>query len=184
MAGTPETPAAPSRRNRYQRALAGLESAEALDPAVDLANPLAEWLRAAPGINRVVDGRGTGVPAHVILTDLPLGAWFMAQYLDLFGDEHSRVAARRLVGLGLVGAVPTALTGWGRWAGAPRETRRAGVVHAAANGVAATLFLASWAARSRGHDRAGVALARTGSIPLLAGAMLGGHVGRRSPLPR
>jgi hypothetical protein len=59
----------------------------------------------------VLHGEATGIPLHIIYTDLPLGAWWMAQFLDLFPDDGMRRASTRLVGLGVVAAVPTALTG-------------------------------------------------------------------------
>jgi hypothetical protein len=67
-------------------------------------------------VRRILHGDSTGIPLHVILTDLPFGAWFMALYLDLFADAGSRRAAARLVGLEVVTSVPTALAGWAEWA--------------------------------------------------------------------
>ncbi|MCE0486043.1 hypothetical protein [Ornithinimicrobium sediminis] len=164
--------------NLYLRAVGRIEQAEALDPMVDRAAPLAGRLVALEPVRRFMDGDTTGVPAHTIATDVPFGAWFMAQFLDLYDDEPSRVAARRLVGLGIVSALPTGLTGWGRWNAKPRELRRVGVVHAAANAVATGIYVASWTAWTRGHQRAGVNLARLGSVALIAGGFLGGHLGR------
>ncbi|MGY1780097.1 hypothetical protein [Geodermatophilus sp. SYSU D01036] len=51
------------------------------------------------------------------------------------------------------------------------------MTHAASRGLATLVFAASWVARLRGRHRLGVALARVGSVPVLAGAVLGGHLG-------
>ena len=67
----------------------------------------------------------------------------MAEFLDLSSDPGMRRAATRLVGLGLVAAAPTALTGWSEWAGADEGTRRVGIIHAGANAVGTLIFLAS-----------------------------------------
>ena len=125
----------------------------------------------------MLHGDATGIPLHIILTDLPLGAWWMAQFLDLFPDDGGmRRAATRLVGLGVVAAVPTALAGWAEWAQADRGTRRVGIVHASANAVGTLVFMGSWAARScRRHDL-GVWLGRSGGAVLLVGAMSGGYM--------
>jgi hypothetical protein len=100
----------------------------------------------------------------------------MAQFLDLFPDDGSRRAATRLVGLGVVAAVPTALSGWAEWARADHGTRRVGIVHATANAAGTLVFLGSWAARSRGHHELGVRLGRWGGMVLLVGGMSGGYM--------
>jgi hypothetical protein len=105
-----------------------------------------------------------------------LGAWWMAQFLDLFPDAGMRRAATRLVGLGVVAAVPTALAGWAEWAQADRGTRRVGIVHATANAVGTLVFMGSWAARSCSRHDLGVWLGRMGGAVLLVGAMSGGYM--------
>ncbi|CAH0169367.1 MULTISPECIES: hypothetical protein [unclassified Arthrobacter] len=153
-----------------------LGEAETLDPAVRTAEPLASRLIADARLRSFFHGDATGIPPHVILTRVPLGAWFMAMFLDLFPDDGSRLAARRLVGLGVVAAAPAGLSGWAEWARADHTTRRIGVVHAGANLVATLIFLASWHARRRERHRLGVALARVGAILLVVGGFLGGYM--------
>jgi hypothetical protein len=166
--------------NPYVRLVARIEGARSLDGAVEAIAPVAGHLAPNKSMRGYFNGSATGIPPHVILTDVPMGAWFMAQYLDFFGDEASRIAARRLIGLGLLSAAPTALTGWGRWLGTPRKARRVGVVHAVSNGVAILTYFGSWVARTSGHERLGVTLARAGSVPLIVGGFLGGNIARRS----
>lgn len=166
----------PENPSAFIRVLRRLEQSEALDPAVRAIEPLASRIVARRRIRGLLHGDATGIPLHVVYTDVPFGAWFMTLFLDLFGDPGTRRAANRLVVLGIVAAVPTALTGWAEWALADRGTRRVGVVHAAANGLGTLIFLGSWAARSQGRDGLGVRLARLGGAVLVGGGMLGGYL--------
>jgi hypothetical protein len=174
--------------NVFLRMMRRLENADRLDPVVRVADPLAGRLVASPGLRRFFHGDATGIPPHVIATDVPFGAWFMAIFLDLFpdadADAGTRRAATRLVALGVVAAAPTGISGWAEWARADRATRRVGVVHATANLTATLIFLASWAARTRDRHGLGVGLARAGGALLIVGGFLGGYMGRaRRPEP-
>lgn len=162
---------------RFRRLMRRIEQLEALDPAVSVAGPNAGRLVENPRMRRFLHGDATGIPLHGILTDAPFGAWFMAMYLDLFADPGTQRAATRLVGLGVLAAAPTALTGWAEWALAGRATQRVGIVHAGLNGVAVLIFLGSWTARLRGRHRLGIRLARVGALLLIAAAFLGGYMG-------
>ena len=160
----------------FIRLLGRLERSQTLDPVVRIVEPLAGRIVADERLRRVLHGEATGIPLHIIFTDVPLGAWWMAQFLDLFPDDGTRRAATRLVGLGVVAAVPTALTGWAEWTRADRGTRRVGILHASANTVGTLVFLGSWAARSRGRHDLGVRLSRLGGVVLLVAAMSGGYM--------
>ena len=160
------------------RLLANLANTTMLDAVIRAVEPLAGRLVSRESVRRVLHGDSTGVPLHLIVRDLPYGAWFMAQFLDLFSDPGSTRAARRLVGLGVVTAVPTAVTGWAEWALADSSIRRVGIVHAAVQAGAALIFLGSWAARVNDRHALGVLLARLGGIGLAVGGFLGGHMAR------
>ncbi|MCB5273439.1 hypothetical protein BJG92_00961 [Arthrobacter sp. SO5] len=160
----------------FLRLMQRLEESDRLDPAVHAAEPLAARLVANRRLRSFFHGDATGIPPHVIATDVPFGAWFMAIFLDLFPDPGSRRAAARLVALGVVAAGPTGLSGWAEWARADHSTRRVGVIHAAANLAATLIFLASWVARSRERHRLGVRLARLGGVVLILGGFLGGYM--------
>lgn len=164
--------------SRFRQVVGRLERLEALDKAVLVAEPRAGRLVQNGRIRSFFHGDATGIPLHVILTDVPFGAWFMALYLDLYSDAGAQRAATRLVGLGVVSALPTALTGWAEWALADRATQRVGIVHAGANAAAVLIFAGSWAARLRGRRRLGVRLARIGALLLIAGGFLGGYMAR------
>jgi nitrite reductase/ring-hydroxylating ferredoxin subunit/uncharacterized membrane protein len=105
-----------------------------------------------------------------------VGSWSAALYLDLLGGKRHRRAARHLIGLGNLAAVPTALSGASDWADTKGGERRVGLVHALVNDVALMLFVSSWWARRRGRPVKGVALSLAGSGVLSAGAWLGGHL--------
>jgi hypothetical protein len=160
------------------RLLSSLENTTLLDAVIRAVEPLAGRLVSRQPVRRILHGDSTGVPLHLIVRDLPYGAWFMAQFLDLFSDPGSTRAARRLVGLGVVSAVPTAITGWAEWALADSNIRRVGIVHAAVQGGAVLIFLGSWAARVHDRHALGVHLARLGGLGLVIGGFLGGHMAR------
>jgi len=84
-----------------------------------------------------------GHALHPSLTDLPLGMWTAASVLDLFAGDESRPAARRLVGVGLLAAGPTALTGWAEWSRTGPRAQRVGLAHAGLNVAAVALDAAS-----------------------------------------
>jgi uncharacterized membrane protein len=162
----------------FRQFVGRLERLEALDTAVLAAEPRAGRLVQNGRMRSFLHGDATGIPLHIIFTDVPFGAWFMALYLDLYSDAGTQRAATRLVGLGVVAAAPTALTGWAEWALADRATQRVGIIHAGANGAAVLIFAGSWAARLRGRRRLGVRLARIGALLLIAGGFLGGYMAR------
>lgn len=153
-----------------------LDDTDALDV---VAIPIHEAIRNTIGTGRlagVLQGRWLGHPVHPMLTDVPIGCWTSAWLLDVFGTQRSEPAADAFVGLGVVAALPTIVTGWSDWTQLPATTRRTGVVHAVSNAVATGLYAASWTARRGGDRRRGVLLAHTGATLATVGAFLGGHL--------
>ena len=153
---------------------------DALDaPAKAIAKQIRAMLPAGGGVKDVMTGTWMGHALHPLLTDVPIGTWTSATLLDLFGGRASRPAAQKLVGVGLLAAGPTAWTGWVDWADSEPgndEVRRVGIVHAIANGAAATLYGASFAARRRGAHTTGVLLGLAGAGAMGAGGWLGGDL--------
>jgi hypothetical protein len=154
-----------------------LESTPALDRGVDVLQSLVDvTLRSGRAGDRL-RGDWLGHALHPLLTDFPLGAWMSASFLDLFGGTDARGPSRRLIGFGLLVAVPTAASGLAEWqttkgAGA----RRVGVVHAAVNGTATVLYGSSWVARHRGSHRLAVGLGVGGGLVATLGGYFGGHL--------
>jgi Predicted membrane protein (DUF2231) len=154
-----------------------LEQATALDRVVGLLQPAAAALVANPAVRDVLHGRAMGHAAHPLLTQVPIGTWASSAVLDLIGGKRSRPAATRLIGTGILAAVPTAVTGLAEWAAtSDQPARRVGVVHAAANSVALLLYTASYRARRRGHHLRGVGLGFTALSVVSASGFLGAHL--------
>src|SRR5207248_9781205 len=112
---------------------------------------------------------------HPLLTDLPIGAWTSALFLDLIPGPSARRAARILVGVGILATVPTAAAGLSDWSDLSGEDRRVGLVHAAANTVALACFTKSFLTRLGGKRRGRIS-ALAGAAAMTAGGYLGGHL--------
>lgn len=158
------------------RAVLRLEEDERVDRAAPALDHVARRLLRSPAVADDLRGSWAGHALHPLLTDFPLGAWMAASFLDLFGGRHARRAAQRLVGFGLLAAVPTAAAGVAEWQATGGRTRRVGVVHAGLNGAATTVYTSSWIARRRGAHRVGVALALFAGAVAFVGGYLGGHL--------
>lgn len=165
---------------------------EALDSVAEPIGGFVRNLRGEGLARDVLSGAFLGHALHPLLTDVPIGTWTSATILDLLGGKSSEDAARLLIGVGLLAALPTFWTGWSDWADAEERSpaaRRIGVVHAATNGTALALYGASYAARRDGKRGRGVLLGLVAGGALGLGGFLGGHlsyaegigVGERSP---
>lgn len=162
-----------------QTAINKVSQASWLDPAADTVASVVQKLPRHGPIRDVLSGTPLGHPAHPALVALPIGSWASATYLDLFGGTGSRRAARRLVGLGNVVAVPTVLTGANDWADTTGETRRLGFVHASLNAIGLTCFAGSWWARLHGRQFRGATWSLVGCAAISAAGWVGGHLAYR-----
>jgi nitrite reductase/ring-hydroxylating ferredoxin subunit/uncharacterized membrane protein len=124
----------------------------------------------------LLSGTWLGHPLHPPLTDAVIGAWTSALLLDLFGGKGARAASDRLVGIGVLAAVPTAAAGLSDWAELRDGTRRVGSVHAVGNTTALVLHVLSLGARRRGHRGRGLAFSALGYAGATFSAWLGGHL--------
>jgi nitrite reductase/ring-hydroxylating ferredoxin subunit len=133
-----------------------------------------------PGAVRdALSGRALGHAIHPLLTDIPIGTWTSASLLDAIGGPDADRAARRLIAVGIAAALPTAATGlldWSDTEPVDDEVRRVGLVHAASNVAALSLYSASLAARRRGARGRGRLLGLAGAGALAVGGQLGGHL--------
>jgi nitrite reductase/ring-hydroxylating ferredoxin subunit len=103
---------------------------------------------AVPERERVLDalhGTWLGHPLHPVLTDLPIGAWAFAGFLDALsiGDEETNPGADAAIGFGIATAIPTAIAGAADWRQTGGESKRIGVAHALLNSGALSCYLAS-----------------------------------------
>jgi uncharacterized membrane protein len=159
-----------------QRWIYGIEG----DPRID---------RLAEGVRRlgtrvgsgkrgdVLRGQWLGHALHPLLTDFPLGCWLASGLLDLSGRPAFRAASQRLVGIGLVATVPTAMSGLTDY-GEVSDTRvwRVGALHAVGNGAVTTAYLLSWRDRRNGRHWRGVAFGMLGGLGAWITGYLGGHL--------
>ena len=153
-----------------------LEDATALDSAVQAVEPTIRSVFGTGARAAVLRGEWLGHAVHPLLTDVVLGTWTSASLLDLCGGSGSSAAAQRLVGAGLLAVGPTAWAGWAEWSAAGPRDKRVGLVHAVTNGLAISLYAASWVARRRGRHGSGVRLALAGAAMSGVGGYLGSHL--------
>lgn len=158
---------------RYARAIEENPSVDGAATALDALTPNA--LRAGP-LRHALSGAWVGHSLHPLLTDLPLGFWSSATALDLLAGRHARPAARRLVALGLLTALPTAASGLSDWTQIKGPVRRVGVAHAAANGTGLLLYAGSYRARRRGAWARATSLGVLGGLCAVVGGFLGGDL--------
>jgi len=170
-------------RSTAERLAVSLENASSLDPLRSFYRGVADSLPKGRVLEEL-RGRTLGHALHPLMTDLPLGTWMSASLLDLFGGRRSQDAARRLVGAGVVFAVPTAISGfadYGRLHSTGAE--RVGSVHAMLNGWGLIAYTASWLLRRQGRHRAGVMVALAAGGGLVVSGYLGGHLSLRKGEP-
>jgi nitrite reductase/ring-hydroxylating ferredoxin subunit/uncharacterized membrane protein len=168
-------PAGPCGSPLHAAAVA-IEHAGGLDAAGDrLTRAIRDVLPAGPPKD-LLSGTWLGHALHPLLTDVPIGAWSSSFALDLLGGRRAQPAADLLIGLGLLAAMPAALTGAADWGDTQPRERRVGLVHAVANVAAVGVYSSSLASRRRGHRARGVALSALALGAVGAGAYLGGHL--------
>jgi uncharacterized membrane protein len=158
-----------------ERLVSRIEQDERLDrgvPLVDRANDLID-----EPVRSALRGDWLGHALHPMATDIPIGCFVSVGALDLIGGRRSGRAAQRLVGLGLLSAVPAVASGVVE-AGLLREQRdrRVAVAHASGNALALLVYHRSWRARRRGHHLRGIALGTAGASLLAVTGYLGGHL--------
>ena len=172
---TPDASTRPALHQVVER-IGKLEQLDA--PAETIAKKIRDLVGPGP-LKDALSGTFLGHALHPLLTDVPIGTWTSAGLLDAFGGRDSEKAAERLIGIGLLAVLPTAAAGYTDWADtepSSAHVRRIGIVHAAANVTAATLYGASWLARRRGRRERGIAYALAGAGVLAVGGHLGGHL--------
>ncbi len=168
------SPASPPRLHALAEAIGRFAPLD--EPAEKLAKAVRSNLDPGP-VKDALSGTWLGHPAHPLMTDVVIGTWTSALLLDVIGGREAQGGAKKLIGVGLLAALPTAAAGLSDWAdstpGYP-GIRRLGFAHLLSNDVAIGLFGASFAARRRG--RSGKALAAAGAAFLTVGGFIGAHL--------
>jgi nitrite reductase/ring-hydroxylating ferredoxin subunit/uncharacterized membrane protein len=125
-------------------------------------------------------GKWLGHALHPVLTDIPVGAWTVALALDaiemLTGNETMGDASDVVVGIGLLGAVGSAVTGLADWSESYGRAKNVGAAHGMLNLAAAGLYTASLISRRGKSRQTGVALSLLGYAVASFSAYLGGHL--------
>lgn len=163
----------------HERIKGIVDDIEGLDALDKLDDSLAGWIGRATrrdAVKNALSGTWLGHQLHPVLTDLPIGAWVMASALDCTTGRSGDRAARRLVALGVLTALPAAAAGASDWSNSYGAGQRVGLVHAVSNLTATVLQATSWVARQRGHRLTGVALSSAGLGVTICAAYLGGHL--------
>lgn len=156
-----------------------LEDLKALDPAVRTLQPLVRTSLGPARVKNLLHGKAQGHPLHPVLVQLPLGCWTSALLLDLLPGNKCRSAADTLALVGVLAALPAAASGAADWSELTPSKARTGLVHAAANDVALTLWIESVRARRKGRRGRGVLLGLLGGLAVAVGGTIGGHLAYR-----
>jgi uncharacterized membrane protein len=154
-----------------------LENARGLDRAGDVVQRMLHPVIGRGAARSVLGGKWLGHPIHPALVTIPIGSWSSAVALDLAG--HQSVAARHLVGLGVVTAPAAIATGWSDWSTLNTVQRRVGLLHAAANATAVVLFTLSYRRRRTTTDAFARRSAILGLLAAGGGGAIGGHLAYR-----
>jgi nitrite reductase/ring-hydroxylating ferredoxin subunit/uncharacterized membrane protein len=149
--------------------------AAVLDPAADVLQAAVKSLPKP--VRNVLDGVWLGAPLHPALTDVPLGSWSAAATFDaldlLRGEDSLADAADAALALGVLAAVPAALSGINDWSYLRGDSKRVGTVHALVNTTGLVLNVASLALRWSGRRDLG----RLISGVAYGGALFAAHLG-------
>jgi nitrite reductase/ring-hydroxylating ferredoxin subunit len=154
-----------------------IETIEQLDgPAKAIKSLVDRYVPQRSELKDLLSGTWLGHPLHPPLTDVVVGAWTSSFLLDLIPGRRTRKASDRLVDIGILAALPTALAGLSDWSDVRGRRRRVGLAHAGANVFALYLYLSSSVARKRGRRMRGWWLSASGFGVVSFSAYLGGHM--------
>jgi nitrite reductase/ring-hydroxylating ferredoxin subunit/uncharacterized membrane protein len=134
----------------------------------------------AQKLRNFLNGTWLGEPLHVVLTDLPVGAWTAAivfDLLDLILDRREFAsAADASIGIGVVGAAGAAVTGMTDWSDVDPPARRLGLIHGLLNLSGTALFATSLLLRRKKSRRNGRIVSALGYAVVAYAAHLGGKM--------
>jgi len=138
---------------------------------------------SAQKIRNFLNGTWLGEPLHVVLTDVPIGAWSVAIAFDLLDMIRARrefaLAADSSIAIGLIAAAGTAVTGMTDWSDVDPPSRRTGFIHGLLNLSATALFTTSLVLRKKKKKRSrtgGRICAALGYAVMSYAAHLGGEM--------
>ena len=135
---------------------------------------------SAQRFRNFLNGTWLGEPLHVILTDIPIGAWTAAMIFDALslvcsGREFAR-AADASITIGLAGAACSAAAGVTDWSDVDPPARRRGLIHGLLNISATALFATSLILRKKSSRAGGQVSSALGYALMTCAAHLGGKM--------
>jgi len=134
----------------------------------------------AQKIRDFLNGTWLGAPLHVVVKDVPIGAWTVALAFDALDMMRSRrefaQAADTSIAIGLVCAAGTVVTGIADWSDVDPPARRTGFIHGLLNLGATALLTTSLILRRKRSRRAGRICAAFGYAVMSYAAHLGGKL--------
>ena len=135
---------------------------------------------AAQKIRNFLNGTWLGEPLHVVLKDVPVGAWTAAMVfdaLDIVGDRQEFARASEVsMALGLVAAAGAAVTGMTDWSDVDPPARRLGLIHGLLNLGGMALFGTSLVLRKKKSRDIGRIASILGYAVMSYAAHLGGKL--------
>lgn len=121
-----------------------------------------------------LNGVWLGHPLHPAITDVPIGAFFVALVLDFSGQ---RAAATLAIGVGIVFMALAALAGYADYIDLENKPRRFGTIHSSLMLVALVFYVVSFLMRLGGTPSAAeVWLSVVGFVIIVTGAYVGGEL--------
>lgn len=134
----------------------------------------------AQKIRNFLNGTWLGEPLHVVLTDVPIGAWTVALACDALemasGRREFALAADTSIAVGLAGALGAAATGVTDWSDVDPPARRMGLLHGLLNLGVTALFTSSFVLRRKKSRTSSRITAAAGYALLAYTAHLGGKM--------
>ncbi len=135
---------------------------------------------SAQKIRNFLNGTWLGEPLHVVLTDVPVGAWTVAMAFDgldlVFDRREFARACETSIGIGLLGATGAAVTGMTDWSDVDPPARRLGLIHGLLNLSGAALFATSLFLRKKKSRKTGRIVGVLGYAVMGYAAHLGGKL--------
>jgi nitrite reductase/ring-hydroxylating ferredoxin subunit/uncharacterized membrane protein len=135
---------------------------------------------SAQKIRNFLNGTWLGEPLHVVLTDVPIGAWTAALAFDALDIVYDRREFARgceaSIGLGLLAAAGAAVTGMTDWSDVDPPARRLGLIHGLLNLSGIALFATSFFLRKKKSREIGRIAGIGGYAVMGYAARLGGKL--------
>jgi nitrite reductase/ring-hydroxylating ferredoxin subunit/uncharacterized membrane protein len=128
----------------------------------------------------VLHGKQIGHPLHPLLTDITIGSWTFAAVFDLWSiflrSPSAQKAADRLITIGTLSALPTALAGITDFSGIKQDSAGHGALHGMLNTVGLFFFWRSMRNRASNHHLSGIFYSLVGLSIMTVSAWIGGEL--------